>query len=56
MTEQQQKELTNIKERLDKVEILVMDETYAHIFGSLRADMRSLVAIIESSAGDGQHG
>lgn len=48
MTEQHKKELADIKERLAKVEILVIDETYAHIFGSLRSDIRTLVGIVDS--------
>lgn len=44
LTEQQQKELADVKERLAKVEIVVIDETYLHLFQSLRDDIRTLVA------------
>ena len=49
MTEQQQKQLADVKERLAKVEILVLDETYLHLFQSMRDDIRILVGIIDNN-------
>lgn len=49
MTEQQQKQLADVKERLAKVEILVLDETYLNLFQSMRDDIRILVGIIDNN-------
>ena len=48
MTEQQQKDFADVKERLAKVEILVIDETYQHLFQSMRDDIRILIDLVES--------
>lgn len=47
MNEQQQKDLADVKERLSKLELLVPNEHYAHIFQSLRNDVRTLIDIVE---------
>ena len=52
LTEQQQKTLQDVKERLEKVEILVIDETYMHLFQSLRDDIRTMVAIVDSNGAE----
>lgn len=52
LTEQQQKELADVKERLEKVEILVIDENYMHLFQSLRDDIRTLVAIVDNNGAE----
>ena len=47
MTEEQQKELADIKERLAKVEALIPDERYAVLIQSLRDDMRTLLSLLD---------
>lgn len=51
LTEQQQKELGDVKERL-AIEILIIDETYMHLFQSLRDDIRTLVAIVDNNGAE----